>query len=144
MPVTAVSAVALVVFLGAANLVLLQQSGAPQKLLATVQLVRLQATARMPAASGVILVDPGQDGGVLVVSALEELDRSLQYQLWLIKDGLRTSGGTFSVSAGGTARLPIASTRPLAAFDAFGITIEPYGGSAGPTGDKVLGGKVVL
>jgi anti-sigma-K factor RskA len=143
-PAAAVAAVALAVTLGTANLVLLQQSGAPQERLATLHLVRLQPTARMPAASGVILVDPGQGGGLLVVDALAELDRSRQYQLWLIKDGRRTSGGIFSVSAGGSARLAIASTLPLAAFDAFGITIEPYGGSAGPTGDKVLGGKMVL
>jgi anti-sigma-K factor RskA len=32
------------------------------------------------------------------------------------------------------------SEQPLKAFSTFGITIEPAGGSPGPTGDKVLGG----
>jgi anti-sigma-K factor RskA len=143
-PVTAVSAVALAAILGTASLVIPLRGGRTQELLATVQLVRLQATPRMPAASGVILVPPDESGGVLVVAALEELDRSLQYQLWLIENGRRTSGGTFSVAAGGAGRVVIASTRPLTDFDAFGITIEPFGGSPAPTGEKVLGGKLVL
>ncbi|RJQ80137.1 MAG: anti-sigma factor [Desulfobacteraceae bacterium] len=32
------------------------------------------------------------------------------------------------------------SPRPLNSYRTFGITIEPRGGSPGPTGSKVLGG----
>jgi anti-sigma-K factor RskA len=59
--------------------------------------------------------------------------------LWLIQDGQRTSGGVFSVSDEGYGSLWISSPEPLATYSAFGITIEPAGGSPGPTGDKVLG-----
>jgi len=142
-PAVAVAAVVLAITLGAANLILLQSRlSAPGNPLEAVQLVRLQATPAMPAASGVLLVDPGQATGVLVVTALAALDPALQYQLWLVKDGRRTSGGTFSVAADGSARLTVSSPQPLAAYDAFGITIEPYGGSPGPTGAKVLGGRL--
>ena len=71
---------------------------------------------------------------------MEPLDDAQQYQLWLIRDGERTSGGVFSVSQSGYTAMQVYSREPLASFDAFGITIEPYGGSPGPTGDKVLGG----
>lgn len=143
-PAAAVAAMMLVVVLGAANLLLLQRDQTAGNRLERLQLVRLQGTTTMPAASGVLLVDPDRRTGVLVVESLQVLDRSLQYQLWLIKDGRRTSGGTFSVSSRGSARHLVAASQALAGFDAFGVTIEPFGGSAGPTGAKVLGGKMVL
>jgi anti-sigma-K factor RskA len=31
---------------------------------------------------------------------------------------------------------------PLLKFQAFGITVEPTGGSPGPTGEKVMGGEL--
>ena len=39
--------------------------------------------------------------GVLAVTGLHGLDRGHQYQLWLIKDGQRRSGGVFSPDAEG-------------------------------------------
>jgi anti-sigma-K factor RskA len=77
-----------------------------------------------------------------VVDSLPVLDVTHQYQLWLIKDGKRTSGGVFSVSQAGYGALAISSPQPLKEFAAFGITIEPAGGSPGPTGDKVMGGSL--
>jgi anti-sigma-K factor RskA len=48
----------------------------------------------------------------------------------------------FSVDEEGYANLSIKSEMPLSGYDRFGITIEPFGGSLGPTGDKVLGGDL--
>jgi anti-sigma-K factor RskA len=62
--------------------------------------------------------------------------------LWLINEGKRTSGGVFSVMDNGYGVLIVNSSKPLSTYQNFGITIEPFGGSSGPTGDKVLGGKI--
>jgi anti-sigma-K factor RskA len=77
--------------------------------------------------------------GTLVVDGLAALGEEQQYQLWLIQDGQRTSGGVFSVSEEGYGSLWISSPEPLSSYSTFGITIEPAGGSPGPSGDKVLG-----
>lgn len=77
-----------------------------------------------------------------MVDGLPKLDESQQYQLWLIKDGERTSGGVFSVTSSGYGWVYVRTPDPLASYQAAGITIEPAGGSPGPTGDKVLGGNL--
>jgi anti-sigma-K factor RskA len=60
----------------------------------------------------------------------------------LIRDGQRTNGGVFSVNPDGYASLELYSPLPLIQYQAIGITIEPWGGSPGPTGPKVLGGDL--
>jgi anti-sigma-K factor RskA len=60
----------------------------------------------------------------------------------LIKDGKRTSGGIFTVRANGYGSLLIKAGNSLLGYTAFGITIEPAGGSPEPTGAKVLGGNL--
>ena len=75
----------------------------------------------------------------LTVAGLPVLSPEQQYQLWLIVDGQRASGAIFSVNEDGWAKVSVDSERPLAEYGAFGITIEPTGGSPGPTGERVLG-----
>ena len=60
----------------------------------------------------------------------------------LVKDGKRSSGGVFSVQDNGYGVLKIDSPLPLIEYQTFGVTIEPFGGSPGPTGKKVLGGSL--
>ena len=85
------------------------------------------------------MVSTDGEHGTLVVDGLPALDEERQYQLWLIEDGQRTSGGVFSVNPEGYGSLWVLSPEPLSGYSAFGITIEPAGGSPGPTGAKVLG-----
>ncbi len=104
------------------------------------QTIRLTGTEAAPAATGLLVVSPDGEHGTLVVDSLSPLGSEQQYQLWLIsEDGQRTDGGVFSVSDEGYGSLWIESPQPLSSYPAFGITIEPAGGSPGPTGDKVLG-----
>jgi anti-sigma-K factor RskA len=104
--------------------------------------VALTGTANASAASGLLVI--GHDGnlGTLVVDDLPVLDADHQYQLWLIKDGKRTSGGIFSTDPFGYGALAISAPEPLKSYDAVGITIEPVGGSPAPTGQKVMGGDL--
>lgn len=96
-------------------------------------------TEAAPEATGLIII--GKDGnfGTLVVDKLPQLDEEEQYQLWLVKDGQRISGGVFSVYETGYQSIKIHASDPLASYTSFGITIEPEGGSDSPTGIRVLG-----
>lgn len=90
-------------------------------------------------ATGLIIISGDGEYGTLVVQNLPQLPETQAYQLWLIKDGQRTSGGLFNVSEDGYLARIIYSPEPLAHYPNFGITIEPAEGSPGPTGNKVLG-----
>lgn len=97
------------------------------------------STESAPDAFGTLIVEDDGRTGTLSVTGLPTLPVDQQYQLWLIKDGERANGGVFSVDDGGDGRLHIEAPLPLADYAAFGVTIEPAGGSPGPTGPRVLG-----
>jgi anti-sigma-K factor RskA len=104
------------------------------------RVVALQGTEAAPEATGLIVVSLDGRHGTMVVDHLPQLDEAHQYQLWLIKDGQRASGAVFSVSEDGYGSKWVGSPEPLADYTSFGVTVEPEGGSPGPTGEKVLGG----
>lgn len=66
------------------------------------------------------------------------LESDMTYQLWLIRDGKRTSGGLFTVDSWGSGTLVMQLDEPLDNYDALGITPEPAGGSSGPTAPPVV------
>jgi anti-sigma-K factor RskA len=106
------------------------------------QIAVLAATEAAAGAHGLVLF--GDDGkqATLVVEDLPPLANDRQYQLWLILDGKRTSGGVFSVTPQGYGCMLILSALPLNSYQALGITVEPAGGSPGPTGQRVMGGSL--
>jgi anti-sigma-K factor RskA len=140
-PLWGTVSLALVIMLGISNLLLwsqirqIQATRPPQ-----MQFVRMSGTQSAPAAEGVIVISADGDHGTLVVDKLPPLQTGQQYQLWLIDNGQRINGGVFSVDPDGYGSLWVKSPRPLASYGSFGVTIEPQGGSPGPTGQKVLGG----
>jgi anti-sigma-K factor RskA len=101
--------------------------------------INLVGTEKAPQATGLLVMSVDGERGTLVVDGLTPLGEDQEYQLWLIQDGQRTSGGVFSVNRKGYGSLWVSSPQPLSTYSGFGITIEPAGGSPGPTGDKVLG-----
>jgi len=136
------AAVALV--LGAGNL--LQWSGVlgpaargmPPRLSTAV----LAGTDSAPEAYGTIVLDPKDNKGVLAVTGLPALAQDRQYQLWLIRDGQRRSGGVFSPDADGYGSLLLTVPVDFRDFQSFGVSIEPRGGSPSPTGPRVLAGRL--
>ena len=106
------------------------------------RVVALAGTKDSTQAIGTLVMNPSGEYGSLVVDHLAALDAGHQYQVWLIKDGQRTSGGVFSVNPDGYASLELYAPLPLIEYQSIGITIEPAGGSPGPTGAKVLGGDL--
>lgn len=104
----------------------------------TVVTLALAGTENAPRASGVVVLGSRYrpELGTLVVDHLQPLPPDRQYQLWLIKDG-RISGGVFDVGEDGYGSLTVRAPEPLDSYT-FGVTIEPAGGSPGPTGPPVL------
>lgn len=131
----ALALVTLVVLVGA--LVVWQQSE-----LSSLNQIELTATDVAPEAHGLIEVAQNGYDATLKVAGLPSLTAEQQYQLWLIIDDQRISGAIFSVDADGAATVTVDTQRPLTEYKAFGITIEPAGGSLSPTGERVLGGNI--
>ena len=102
--------------------------------------VTLRPTDFAPDATGELRFEGG-DEATLEVSGLPVLPAGRQYQLWLVDDQTRDSGAIFEVNAAGWAEVPVTLTRDAGQYDAFGITVEPAGGSPGPTGERVLGSR---
>lgn len=144
-PVWAVVSLVLLIVLAVANILLWRQLAGVQQELAQqrpLQVVALANTEAAPQAAGLLIISGDGKHGTLVVDRLPALDEQNAYQLWLIRDNVRTSGGIFTVDPDGYGALYIESPEPLASYPAFGITIEPASGSPGPTGEKVLGGEL--
>jgi anti-sigma-K factor RskA len=100
--------------------------------------VILNPTEDAPGASGELQFSRDSRAATLTVVGLPVLPDAQQYQLWLVRDGVRDSGAIFSVNENGWAETPVTLLYPAADYERFGITIEPAGGSPGPTGEGVL------
>jgi anti-sigma-K factor RskA len=135
-------AAVVILLLGFSNLLLWNRlSGLDGSNAPTFITVQMAGTEAAPNATGMLVLSKNGEYGTLIVDGLPFVDESKEYQLWLIEDGQRTSGGLFSVSEEGYGYLEVSSQKPLIRYSEFGITAEPAGGSEGPTGEKVLGGE---
>lgn len=80
---------------------------------------------------------------IVITNEMPSLKPNQAYQLWLIDaSGNRTSGGVFTVDAQGQGWLIGHAPKPLSEYTSVGVTVEPSGGSPGPTGAKMLGGSL--
>lgn len=91
--------------------------------------------------NGTLVYEPDSDLAVLSVRGLEKLPTDQDYQVWLIEpDQNRINGGVFKPdSPEGYISFVIHSPKAMDSFIGIGVTIEPAGGSPGPTGPRVLG-----
>ncbi|MBA2449101.1 MAG: anti-sigma factor, partial [Chloroflexi bacterium] len=106
------------------------------------QVRSLQGTDAAPSAIGRVYVDPQVGTGMIMVRALPPLPTGRAYQLrWVRPDGKRESGGLLTwTDQGGNGYGFVQCPVPCAGFNAIGVTEEPSGGSAAPTGQRLLGG----
>ena len=87
--------------------------------------------------NGVLVLLP-QNGYVeLTVSDLPPLQPGQVYQLWLLGRPAPISTGTFAGDAEGAGRLALEGVAWSPDYTGVAITIEPLGGSPGPTSDIV-------
>lgn len=100
----------------------------------------LEVNADIQNLTGSMLVDRDMDTAVLVLWDLPQVEASQTYQIWLIDaGGNRTSGGLFiPTGEQDYTTATIDSPLPIGQFVGLGVTIEPGGGSEGPTGPRVL------
>ncbi len=132
----------LILALAVSNLALWLQDDEPTLQTGTMRVARLAGTDVAPGATGTLVLSVDGTHGTLVVDGLTPLDENQAYQLWLIKDGKRTDGGLIPINRNGYGALWVSSPEPLSNYQSFGVTVEPAGGSPGPTGEKVLGGSL--
>lgn len=94
---------------------------------------------------GSLIYDETLTLGVLNVWGLDPLEADQAYQLWLIdQEGERTSGGLVTPSERNAfVSLVVRSPVEFEFIQSIGLTIEPAGGSASPTGPRVLGTDLV-
>ena len=110
--------------------------------LANAPATALRAESSAPYAQGVVYASDSGQAALLCVYGMPALPDDKGYQVWLIKDGKRESGGVFQVSEGGFGFLMVKPASPLTDYSSVGITVEPIGGSPAPTSPRVLGGNL--
>jgi anti-sigma-K factor RskA len=90
--------------------------------------------------AGNLLVDPDRNVAALIVWKLPALPADQTYQVWLIDpQGKRTSGGTFQPEPGQPfTTVSIFAPQAYSNYSGIGVTVEPAGGSAAPTGRNIL------
>ena len=82
------------------------------------------------------------DGG-LAIAGLPTRPPGATYQIWFVRpDQTRESGGLFIADQRGTALVKVSIPGPLEQFAGVGITMEPAGGSTGPTSSDLLSGPL--
>lgn len=104
--------------------------------------VYLQADPSAAKEQGVVYTST--DGAVALVCVYDmpALPADKTYQVWLLKDGSRESGGVFNVTDDGFGLLVVRPQDSLGGYDSLGITVEPAGGSPAPTSPHVLRGSL--
>ena len=92
--------------------------------------------------AGTLLFSLKDQIGVLYVRDLPALEPGKVYQIWYLKDQVPAPkpGGTFTVDSNGNGFSAVESDTPN--FDLLAITTEPEGGSAAPTSEIVLSGRL--
>jgi anti-sigma-K factor RskA len=92
---------------------------------------------RAPNATGILVYKSGV--ATLVVSGMPSLPPDRTYQLWFMTaDDDQVSATTFDVDERGSATVVIEMPEGIRWYRGCGVTEEPKGGSAWPTGDDVL------
>ncbi len=102
--------------------------------------VDLKGQPEMPGAAGRALWSQGA-GLVFTAERLPALPAGRVYQLWAIAGTTPTGSGVFTPDAAGGASVTVPVPAGMPRPDAFGVTIEPAGGSATPTMPIVLLGS---
>lgn len=98
----------------------------------------VSATDETASFIGRLTVDSEIEHAVLWVDGLQALNEQ-DYQLWFVKsDTERFDAGVFRVDEDNVATYLVDLPEDFASYLAAGVTIEPEGGSEGPTSDPIL------
>ncbi len=90
--------------------------------------------------SGTVLLDKDRNSAAVIAWNLPKITSAQTYQIWWIEpNGQRISAGVFRPQADLPYTMqPCFSSQSISNFVGIGVTIEPAGGSAQPTGPRVF------
>ena len=91
-------------------------------------------------AFGKVVYDKNKGNGVVHMYRLPKTPEGMQYQIWVMWEGVPTSAGVFSVDEDGIAVLKLTGLPDPTKIASFDVTIEPEGGLVSPTGMMYLTG----
>ena len=91
-------------------------------------------------AFGKVVYDKNKGNGVVHMYQLPQTPEGMQYQIWVMWEGVPTSAGVFSVDEDGIAVLKLTGLPDPTKIASFDVTIEPAGGLVSPTGMMYLTG----
>ena len=104
--------------------------------------VRLAPVDEAVNASAFMMWNGDSQTGLLYARGFPDPAPGFGYQLWLLTDNMRVSGGVFEVNPTGDGALLIHCDQPIDSYTRVGITTEPITGSDGPTSPPVVGGDL--
>lgn len=105
----------------------------------------LEPTTLAPGAAGgeIHLYDKKENVRVrLEVWGMPEPGPDEYYELWLVKDGGRMSGGTFAVGHNGRVEADLNVPKIAGSYQQVGVTSEKDDGNPMPSDEKMLGGTL--
>ncbi len=96
------------------------------------------ASGQATGATAAVLWTPDEGRAVLAVDRFPALEAGRVFQGWVTRGTTVQSIGTFEVNPDGSGVLIFDAALLEGSFDALGVTIEPAGGSDGPTSPPVV------
>ncbi len=96
----------------------------------------VRGTEAAPDARARLVQDPSGETAFLLVHNLPSLPPGMEFQAWSIADNTPVGAGTFSAPE--DAERPVVLHADFSEADAIGISIEPIGGSAAPTAERIV------
>ncbi len=100
-------------------------------------LVSLKGMDMASAASGSVVMTPGEPKAVLILQNLPVLPKGQAYQLWVVVSGEKIPSGQFNPSSQGTVFVKM-STPPSAKVTALVVTVEVSPAPRSPDGPMVM------
>lgn len=112
----------------------------PASEIVQITMLKAESTEKEHAYGVACIVDNGKSKQFVVyVFGAEETKDEEAYQVWLLREGIRTSAGTFRVNEKGVGLLTMGIESDQLTFDSIGITLEPDEKGDQPRGTKAFG-----
>lgn len=142
-PAMAMACLVLAISLSAVNVVQWQQSKSIRHQLSSPVIIhKMKGSPLAPDADGTFVISQDRLHGVLVASDLPKIPEEMEFHLWLLKDGEKTSVGTFRTTSRGYGVVEVTASRSLPEYQSIMVTMEPAGAGPVPRGPEMMIGSL--